>query len=216
MRGPQATDAELVARVFRGDRDALSALHDRHYPRLYRLAYLKLNDPDDAHDIASEVFVRAVRDIRGLHPLRTESLYPWLHTVTCNLITDRLRRKPRRDHLSLDDTTRSEVAALIEQTPNGRPLPDQVLERKEVQAYVRALLNELPEAQATAVLYRFVGEMSISEIARAMDRSEGAVKSLLHRAICNLREALAAGRRPGSQILGGDTDVGRDSIRVHR
>ncbi|MFQ6131423.1 MAG: RNA polymerase sigma factor [Armatimonadota bacterium] len=221
-RGP--TDAELVARVAAGEGEALDLLHGRYYARLYRLAYVKLGGREDASDIASETFVRAVKHIAELHPLQTDSLYPWLHTVACNLVTDALRRKRLRPQLSLDDRCREEVAAYIDQAPNGRPRPDEVLERREVQAYVREAIADLPEAQGAAVLYRFVGEMSIREIAEEMGKSEGAVKSLLHRAMNGLRRALtgtpaARGLRrrqvvqPSSR---GETDVGGDSVQVHR
>lgn len=214
-----ASDAELVARVAAGEEAALDLLHARYYGRLFRLAYVKLGSREDAHDTASEAFARAVKNTAKLHPLQTASLYPWLHTVVCNLITDALRRKRVRPYLSLDDRSRDDVAAYIEQTPNGRPLPDKVLERREVQEYVHQAIAGLPEAQGTAVFYRFIGEMSIREIAQAMGKSEGAVKSLLHRAMSGLREALtgtpAAGRAAGQRARG-EADVGRDSVQVHR
>jgi len=222
--GRGANDAELVARVAAGDSAALDVLHGRYYARLYRLAYVKLGSREDAHDIACETFVRAVSNLPQLHPLLTTSLYPWLHTVACNLVTDMLRRKPLRTHLSLDDRSRAEVAAYIDQAPNGRPLPDQVLERREVQECVRRAIANLPEAQGVAVFYRFIGEMTIREIAQEMRKSEGAIKSLLHRAMASLREALAgtpAARgittgQVGATPARGEADVGRDSVQVHR
>ena len=213
-----ATDRELVARVAAGDRNALDTLHARYYRRLYKLAYVKLSHPEDAHDVASQTFLRAIQHIRDLHPLQTPSLYPWLHAVAANLITDQLRRRRLRSHVSLDDRTRAEVARFLERMPNGRPLPDAVLERKELQAIVREAIAALPESQADAILARFVGELSIREVAQQLNKSEGAVKSLLHRAMATLRQTLhqrlrSAGR---TAVVRGERDVSGSAVRIHR
>ncbi|MFQ6098103.1 MAG: RNA polymerase sigma factor [Armatimonadota bacterium] len=217
MRRRAQTDSDLIARVRAGDQDALDVLHGRYYPRLYKLAYVRLGSADDAHDVASETFVRAILHVRQLHPLKTRSLYPWLHAVAMNLITDFIRRRSVRRHASLDDRTSSELMSYIEQIANGSPPPDQVLHRKEVQETIRAAIASLPEAQATSVLYRFLGEMSIREMAEAMGRSEGAVKSLLHRAIVTLRTRLSpqAARRATS-VLEEEQHVHRQSLKIHR
>ncbi len=213
-RAIEPTDPELIASVVAGDRDALDTLHSRYYPRLYKLAYIKLGHTEDAHDVASQAFLRAIQHLGDLHPLHTTTLYPWLHTVASNLITDLLRRRRLRSHVSLDDRTRAEFARYLERIPNGRPLPDAVLERKELQAIVREAIAALPDTQADAILARFVGELSIREVAQQMGRSEGAVKSLLHRATSSLRKTLrqrlrSAGRATTVQ---GEQDVSRTSV----
>jgi RNA polymerase sigma-70 factor (ECF subfamily) len=217
-RTKTATDPELIASVAAGDRAALDALHARYYPRLYKLAYVRLGHADDAHDVASQVFLRAIQHIGRLHPLRTTTLYPWLHAVASNLITDLLRRRRIRSHVSLDDRTRTELARYLERVPNGQPLPDAVLERKELQAIVREAIAALPESQADAVLARFVGELSIREVAEQMNRSEGAVKSLLHRAIASLRKALQQQLRSAGHAVAvrGEQDVSGSTVQIHR
>jgi RNA polymerase sigma-70 factor (ECF subfamily) len=217
------SDPDLLARVCAGDQDALDVMHARYYPRLYKLAYVKLGSPDDAHDVASETFARAIQNVRQLHPLRTRSLYPWLHAVATNLITDTTRRRALRQHASLDDRASDELGSYIEQIANGGPLPDQVLYRKEVQDAIRAAIAALPEAQGTSVLQRFVGEMSIREMAESMGKSEGAVKSLLHRAIVSLRAKLSPKAARSAHVhdtkqatVKEEQHVDRHSVKVHR
>lgn len=216
-RATTPTDPELIASVAAGDRDALDRLHGRYYPRLYKLAYIKLGHAEDAHDVASQTFLRAIQHMAKLHPLRTTTLYPWLHAVASNLVTDLLRRRRIRSHVSLDDRTRGELARYLERVPNDSPLPDALLERKELQAIVREAIAALPESQADAILARFVGELSIREVAQQMDRSEGAVKSLLHRAIASLRRSLqqrlrSAGHAP---TVRGEQDVSGPAVEIH-
>ncbi len=213
------SDGDLVARVAAGERDALETLHERYYPRLYRLAYLKLGNADDAHDAASETFLRCVQHIQGLNPLQSSSLYPWLHRVAVNLITDTFRRRGDSSRVVLESEASEELSAYLEALEDGAPKPPEVLAQRQVQEAVRRAIAHLPQGQAEAVYYRFIGQMSIKQVAEEMGRSEGAIKSLLHRAIGSLRdrlrEAAAQGRLRRLRQQGAQ-DVSGSSVRVHR
>lgn len=183
------SDRALVARVGAGDMSAFGTLHRRYHAKIYRLAYLKTGDPEDAQDVASEAFCRALKHLREKpYEFRhCDSLYPWLHRIAHNLLVDRARAQPPGGTVSLDATTSDEVSTFLEQLPDDGPSPQELAERHEVQELVRQAIERLPADQATAVMYRFQGDLSIKEIARALRRSEGAVKSLLHRALVTLR-----------------------------
>lgn len=188
----EESDKALVERLKAGDRIAFGTLHHRYYPRIYRLALLKTNHPDDAADIASETFCRALQRLAEFEFRRSDSLYPWLHRIASNLIIDRARAQPAGGEVSLDAAIADEVGSFLEYLPDTGPTPQELVERKEVQVLVRRAITHLPADQAEAVLYRFLGDLSIKEIARALDRSEGAVKSLLHRALVSLRRSVLA------------------------
>jgi RNA polymerase sigma-70 factor (ECF subfamily) len=183
------SDRALVARVKAGDVRAFGTLHARYYAKIYRLAYLKTADPEDAQDVASETFCNALVHLRQKpYEFRhCDSIYPWLHRIAHNLLVDRARAKPPGGTVSLDAPTSDEVSTFLEQLPDDGPSPQELAERHEVQELVRQAVAKLPADQATAVMYRFQGDLSIKEIARALKRSEGAVKSLLHRALVTLR-----------------------------
>lgn len=186
-------DAALVAQAQRGEARAFAALHARHYRRIYHLAYLKTNHAQDAEDIASETFVRALAALPRfrLRP-ETHSLYPWLHRIALNLIADSARQRPPSGVVSLDAPTIAGVRALLESQaadPNGEP--SAVAERHEVQQLVRSAIASLPTDQGDVLVYRFLGDLSAREIAPLLCRSEAAVKSLLHRAVVALRRELA-------------------------
>lgn len=184
------SDKALVERVKTGDVRAFEMLHRRYYPRVYRLAYLRLGNAEDAADVASETFRRALQRIDSYQFRRAPTLYPWLHQITSNLIIDHVRRLPAGGMLSLDAQAAEDVDSFLEYLPAEGLNPQELVERGEVQEMVRLAINQLPPDQARAVTLRFLGDQSIREIAQALDRTEGAVKSLLHRALQGLRQHL--------------------------
>ena len=184
------SDQVLVERVKKGDVRAFEMLHRRYYPRIYRFAFLRLSNADDAADVASTAFCRALNKIGSYQFRRTTSLYPWLHQIASNLVIDLLRDRPAGGMLSLDAQVADDVDSFLEYLPADGPSPQALVERSEVQAVVREAIDKLPADQARAISLRFLGDLSIREIAHALDRSEGAVKSLLHRALQGLRQHL--------------------------
>ncbi|MBM3501697.1 MAG: sigma-70 family RNA polymerase sigma factor [Armatimonadetes bacterium] len=212
-----ANDRMLVHLTARGETRALEVLHKRYYTRLYKLAFMKLGHEDDAHDIASEAFVRAVRNVFKLDPLSSASLYPWLHTVVGNLVVDLYRRRAQIETVS-DTPDLDDLVSLFERLEDEGPLPEEIVARKQTQNAVREALAHLPETQAQAVYLRFIGELSLLEIGDVMGKSEGAIKSLLHRGMLSLRarvEAMAEQRRTKTRA-GKVTDANGDTLSVHR
>ena len=205
-------DAALIHRTARGDTAALEVLHQRYYQRLYKVALVKVGSVDDAHDLASETFLRAVQNVRRLDPLQSGSLYPWLYTVLGNLIVDHYRRAAFVQ-VEPDLSGAEELSELFEALPDQGPLPEEVVSRHQVQGAVRAVLQQLPDAQAAAVFYRFVGGMSLREIAEVMDKSEGAVKSLLHRGMLSLRQRVQAAAAQRRATLQQEREQSRDADR---
>jgi RNA polymerase sigma-70 factor (ECF subfamily) len=181
------SDRVLVDRVKQGDVRAFEMLHRRYYPRIYRLAFLRLRNGDDAADIASETFRRALTRLSSFQFRRTPSIYPWLHQIASNLIIDQARGQPAGSVLSLDAQISEDVDTFLEYLPADGPSLQDLVERSEVQEVVRQAIAKLPPDQARALTLRFLGDQSIKEIAQALDRTEGAVKSLLHRALEGMR-----------------------------
>ncbi len=184
------SDQTLVGRVKEGDVRAFETLHTRYYARIYRFVYAKVGNPEDASDLACEVFCRALKSLPSYQFRRTGSLYPWLQTIAGNLVIDRVRDRPAGGMLSLDAQAAEEVDSFLDYLPDDGPSAQDLVERAEVQGVVREAIDQLPPDQARAVALRFLGDLSIREIAVALDRSEGAIKSLLHRALLGLRKHL--------------------------
>ena len=190
------SDAALIAAAQRGDVSAFGALHERHYKRIYHLAYLKTNNTQDAEDIASETFMRALASLSRFR-LKTDpvgspnSFYPWLHRIALNLIVDGHRQRPPSGVVSLDAPVIEGMRSLLDtHLPSGTLSAQEVVERHEVQQLVRAAIAALPPDQGDVLIHRFLGDLSAREIAPLLGRSESAVKSLLHRATIALKHEI--------------------------
>jgi len=190
------SDAALIAAAQGGDVAAFGTLHARHYRRIYHLAYLKTNNAQDAEDVASETFMRALASLSRFR-LKPDSqggpvsFYPWLHRIALNLIVDGHRQRPPSGVVSLDAPVIAGMRALLDShLPDGSPSPQEVVERHEVQQLVRAAIAALPPDQGDVLIHRFLGDLSAREIAPLLGRSESAVKSLLHRAVVALKREI--------------------------
>jgi RNA polymerase sigma-70 factor (ECF subfamily) len=186
------SDQTLVERVKAGDVRAFEMLHRRYHPRIYRFAFLRLGNAEDAADVAANTFCKALSSLHSFQFGRTSSLYPWVHRIASNLVVDVVRAQPPGGMLSLDAQAAEDVDSFLDYLPADGPSPQELVERSEIQEVVRQAINQLPADQAKAIAMRFLGDLSIKEIAHALDRSEGAVKSLLHRALEGMRGHLKA------------------------
>ena len=187
------SDRTLVERTLAGDAQAFAALHQRYYPRVYRLALLRCRSTADAEDVASETFVRAITHLPS-YRFQGASLFPWLARIAANLVSDQGRRRGGVAFVSLDaGGTDDGVRALLEGLAGSAPDPHTLAERGETQALLRAAVAALPRDQADAITLRFVGDLPLKEIGLALGKTEGAIKSLLHRGLTNLRRSLVGG-----------------------
>jgi RNA polymerase sigma-70 factor (ECF subfamily) len=184
------SDQTLVDRVKAGDVRAFEMLHRRYHARIYRLAFMKLGNAEDAADVASHTFCKALGSLHSYQFRRSNSIYPWLHQIASNRVVDLMRERPAGGMLSLDAQAAEDVDSFLDYLPADGPSPQDLVERSEVQQIVRQAIDKLPADQARALAMRFLGDLSIREIAQEMDRSEGAIKSLLHRALGGMRQHL--------------------------
>ncbi|WP_395146177.1 RNA polymerase sigma factor [Armatimonas sp.] len=187
-RDDEPTDRVLVQRTLAGDTPAFSQLHQRYYARVFRHALFRCRSTADAEDIAAETFVKAVHYLPQ-YRFQGDSLLPWLCRIATNLVIDQGRRAHGQAPLSLEGAA-DDVRALMENLQEEGPNPHELAERHETQALIRSAVATLPSDQADAILLRFGGDLSLQEIAVALGRSEGAIKSLIHRGLVNLRKIL--------------------------
>ncbi len=174
----RASDEELLARIARGDQDAVRAMVARKLPPLLALAGRMLGDRGDAEDVAQETFVRIWRAAPRWRSGEAK-FDTWLHRVALNLCTDRLRRRR--------ETTMAEPP---EQIDRG-PAPDRNLHDEDSQRLVGAALATLPDRQREAIVLHYYQELSNIDAAEAMGISVEALESLLSRARRALRSEFA-------------------------
>ncbi len=153
-----------------------------HQDLVYGIALRLTGRPPDAEDLVQEAFVRAYRWLRASAPARVADLQArgWLATIVLNLGRNRARR-------------RQPAEAALDMAPEGsadpREGPDQVAEANEDARAWRERLERLPARYRLAVELRHVHGLSYAEMARALGRPTGTVKSDVHRGVRLLREA---------------------------
>lgn len=173
-------EAVLIQQARQGDRAAFGQLVRLHRDAVYRFAARWLADPDQALDVAQDVFVRA---FNGLANYRGDSRFrTWLFSITLNTARSVTRRQKRRGEVRID--TGAEFIASL--TP-----PDARAARAEAFARAAAELANLPEKQRGAVTLRVFEGLSFKEIGEIIGCSEGSARVNYHHGIQKLRETLA-------------------------
>jgi RNA polymerase sigma-70 factor (ECF subfamily) len=174
-------EESLVRRAQEHDQAALTKLYEDNFDRIYRYIVIKIGDRTEAEDLAQQVFLNAIKSISS-YKMKGMPFSSWLYRIAHNQIVDHLRRKSRRPTVSLDETT-----------PAGETDPLRDVEMKlEIEAVALAA-KKLTRSQQEVISLRFAAELSIAEVAKAMGKSEGAVKALQHSAVVALRRELGDG-----------------------
>jgi RNA polymerase sigma-70 factor (ECF subfamily) len=178
---------ELPARLARDLEDSFADLVAEHQDLVFGVALRITADRQAAEDVAQEAFVRAYRALKRYPPARIEQmrLRPWLARISLNLA--RNERRTHRPTGTLEDDTSTHA-----QPGDG---PVRLAERREEHRFWSGLLNQLPERYRLAVALRHVEGLSYAEIADALARPVGSVKSDVHRGVRELRAAYEAEQR---------------------
>lgn len=170
-------EKELIEKA-KVDKEAFMQIYDSYFRKIYNYAYYRTMDQSEAEEITSQTFLLALESI-GKFEYRGVPLGVWLYRIASNVLVDLFRKKNKT--LVLDD---NEFEAAIE----GQP--ETILVSKDEKSELAQLLKKLPPPQQQAVILRYIQELSYKEISEIMDKSEGAVKQLLHRGLTTLRERM--------------------------
>jgi RNA polymerase sigma-70 factor (ECF subfamily) len=162
-----------------------SELYRTHLRDVYSYSYYRTGNHHDAEDLTEQTFLQAYRHFdRAQRESRGRPLRPWLIRIAHNLAANYYRDRSRRPQTQLED-------AAVLSAPHDTV--DIVEGREELTAVLEGVMK-LPDDRREALIMRFALDMDNKEIARALGRSEGATKVLLHRAIKQLEERLREDR----------------------
>ncbi len=155
-----------------------SDLYRAHLRDVYSYAYYRVGNHHDAEDLTEQTFLQAYRHFeRAQRESNGRPLRPWLIKIAHNLAANLYRDRSRKPASPIDDTTTLAAPYTTEQLVEGREQAKQVL----------AGVSRLGEDRREALIMRFALGMDNREIARALGRSDGATKVLIHRAIKQLQ-----------------------------
>jgi RNA polymerase sigma-70 factor (ECF subfamily) len=196
MPNPTDPDVELMFRVKRGDMAAFEALVDKYKQPVTNLMARTLGDPTEAEDLAQNVFVQVFRAASRYQP--SAKFSTWLFTIARNLCWNELRRRSRHPAISLEQPHEAQEELGEKQYEDQRiTLPPDMLLRRELEDKVRQALAELPENQRLAILLFQEEELAYEDIAKILDCSLSATKSMIHRGRETLKQKLKPYLRTG-------------------
>jgi len=178
LSGLRVDDREAVEACQRGEREAFDGLVERYQRDIYRLCYRYVNDPQDANDIAQEVFLKAYRAIGKFRG--DSSFSTWLYRIAVNACLNfRSSRRPAAEELS-------------DALQDGRAGALATMEEEERAKRVRDAVGRLPEKQRATLILKVYHELTHEEVAGIVGSSVGTVKANLFHALGNLRKMLQA------------------------
>jgi RNA polymerase sigma-70 factor, ECF subfamily len=175
-----------------GDKAQLDAefadLYRAHLKDVYSYAYYRVGNHHDAEDLTEQTFLQAYRHFeRAVAESDGRPLRPWLIRIAHNLAANLYRDRSRKPQSPIEDSETLRTTHTTEDLVEGRDELARILEG----------VKELPDDRREALIMRFALGMDNREIARAMGRTDGATKVLLHRAIKQLEEIVATRQGPG-------------------
>ena len=165
------------------DAEAFGRLYQRYVKRIYNYLYRHTGNQVEAEDLTSRTFFRA---LRSLHQYKDRGgvFQAWLFRIAHNLVVNWYRDQSRHPIISLEVTGDHPGQATHHDEPHEH------IVRTERQTLVARLIAQLPEDRKTLLILKFVEKMSNEEIGKVLGKTEGAIKSLYHRTLLDLRETL--------------------------
>jgi RNA polymerase sigma-70 factor (ECF subfamily) len=160
-------------------REIFSQIYDAYVDKIYRFAFLKVNSKDIAQDICSETFLKAWQVFKD-EDRKIENPQAFLYQIARNLVIDHYREKGRSQVVS------AEYASIIDP---GQDLQEKSFQDSDLNAIYSTLTEIKPEYKEVIILH-YVNDVSIDEISKMLNKSQGAVRTMLHRALKTVKSKI--------------------------
>ncbi len=171
-------ERELIRRAKECDSTAFARLYEHYYQDIYNYIYYRVPNASLAEDLASDVFIKVLESIDSF-TFRGLPFSAWLFRIAKNLMVDYFRSHPGPVDLPLEEG--------VLPAEGG---PSDIFERELTQQRLVRALNNLTEDQQQVIILKFVDGLSNNDVAQVLGKSEGAIKSLQHRALSSLNRVL--------------------------
>ena len=169
---------ELIQRAQTRDPTAISELYNRYAALVLRYLYLRVAEHELAQDLTQEVFIKVINAIGRFEYREEKAFLGWLYTIAANVLNSHRRR---RRVLSTPIDARDDLIDHRSQD-DARAITDRVA--------IEQALGQLTRDQQQVVTLRFFADLSNSEIAGMLQRTEGAIKAIQHRALQSLQKIM--------------------------
>lgn len=172
----------LLYRVYDRDPEAFGQLYDIYAPRIYRYVYFKVQTETVAEDITAEVFLKSWEYIQRREK-QINSFRAFVYQMARNAVADHYRERAK-----YNETTQAHDE--LDQLPSLHPSLASLVEQKSDLDTVNKALAGLKDEYREALLLKYVEDYSTRDIAKILDKSSGAVRVTIHRALEALREEI--------------------------
>ncbi|MBI1839148.1 MAG: sigma-70 family RNA polymerase sigma factor [Candidatus Colwellbacteria bacterium] len=172
-------EQKTIKKAQDGEVEAFGLLYEHYLPKIYRFVLIKVSQREEAEDLTHQAFLKAWENIEQYNP-KGYSFGSWLYRIARNTVIDHYRGE--RPQVSLDDVS-------IDIKAGGAPLTEEINAKIELERLIE-LMGKLKSLEQEVLVMRFVDDLSPKEVAKAIDKSEGAVKLIQHRALKSLKEIL--------------------------
>jgi len=167
----------LLSRAKLGQEDAFASIYNLYFEKIFRFIFYRVSHKEVAEDLSEEVFVKAYTKLSTIE--KDDSFEGWLYQIARNKVIDYYREK--KQTVALED-----VENILEYESN---IID-VLELKGQQKIFLSLLKELGPDQQLVLKLKFLENLENDQIAQIMEKKEGAIRVIQHRAIIRLQELI--------------------------
>ncbi len=164
-------------------RKIFTQIYDDYVDKIYRFIFFKVNSEEIAQDLCSETFLRGWQSFKAKkenNKQEIENPQAFLYQIARNLVIDHYREKGRTQTVSAD---------YVSITDPGQDLEEQALSRSDLDT-IKLALTDLKDNYQELVVWHYIDDLSISEIAKMLKKPEGTVRVMLHRALKSLRNNL--------------------------
>jgi RNA polymerase sigma-70 factor (ECF subfamily) len=174
----QLPDADLIAQAKRGENEAFGQLYERYVDQIFRYVRTRVADDQDAEDLTENIFVRSYESIEAYEE-RGWAYSAFLYQVARNLLVDHYRQANPEQPLETSEPLEA----------SGPDLEQRLTDQEEV-LRIKEAMTKLPDDYQEIIRLRVLLELPTNTAAEWMDRSEGATRVLLHRALKALRQGI--------------------------
>ncbi len=183
----QKTEAEIVVRVLKGDRQAYALLVEEYKSPIYNLAYRMTNHAADAEDLAQETFLRSFRELSRFDTKRR--FYTWIYTISLNIIRNHLKQTNRKIDFRINDVS-PERSSFEAQKAFSNNVDDADELNKQRERQLESCLRKLSPELREMLVMRFYQKLSFEEISEITGFSQSAVKMRVYRGLEKLKEMM--------------------------
>ncbi len=169
----------ILINAAKTDPQAFGLLYERYVDRIYNYIYFRVGSVTDAEDLTAKVFFKALRNI-GSYRHMGLPFSAWLYRIAHNLVANYHRDRSKTQEISIEN--------LVVEDTSRISAPEHLLEIQQENTYLMGLINDLSPQKRELIILKYVHKLSNEEIGQILGKTEGAIKSLYHRTLVELKE----------------------------